>query len=53
MHHAVIMAGGSGTRMWPLSRKSHPKQLLRIFDGQSLLRRSYERLAALLPPQQI
>jgi mannose-1-phosphate guanylyltransferase len=53
MNHAVIMAGGSGTRMWPLSRIARPKQLLRIFDGQSLLRRSYERLAGLLPPEQI
>ncbi|MGQ9651526.1 MAG: mannose-1-phosphate guanylyltransferase [Phycisphaerae bacterium] len=53
MHHAVIMAGGSGTRLWPLSRRSHPKQLLRIFEGKSLLRRSYERLRALLPAEQI
>ncbi len=53
MYHAVIMAGGSGTRLWPLSRRSHPKQLLRIFEGKSLLRRSFERLAGLLPPEQI
>src|SRR5207244_1078057 len=39
--------------LWPLSRRSRPKQLLHIFDGQSLLRRSYERLAGVLPPQQI
>src|SRR5512134_780785 len=53
MHHAVIMAGGSGTRLWPLSRRSHPKQLLRIFEGKSLLRRSFERLRGMLPPEQI
>ena len=53
MHHAVIMAGGSGTRLWPLSRRRHPKQLLRIFEGKSLLRRSFERLRALLPAEQI
>jgi len=53
MHHAVIMAGGSGTRLWPLSRRRHPKQLLRIFEGKSLLRRSFERLCGLLPPEQI
>lgn len=53
MRHAVIMAGGFGTRLWPLSRHKHPKQLLRIFEGKSLLRRSFDRLAALLDPSQI
>ena len=53
MRHAVIMAGGAGVRLWPLSRKNHPKQLLRLFAGASLLRRSYERLAGLLSPEQI
>ncbi len=53
MRHAVIMAGGAGVRLWPLSRKQRPKQLLRLFDGTSLLRQSYERVAALLPPEQI
>ena len=53
MRHAVIMAGGSGTRLWPLSRRRRPKQLLRLFGGKSLLRHSYERLAALLPSDSI
>jgi len=53
MRHAVIMAGGVGVRLWPLSRKRSPKQLLKIFEGKSLLRRSYERVATLLPPEQI
>ncbi|NLX12106.1 MAG: NTP transferase domain-containing protein [Phycisphaerales bacterium] len=53
MRHAVIMAGGSGTRLWPLSRRKHPKQLLRVFEGKSLLRRSMERLLGLLAPGQI
>ncbi len=53
MRHAVIMAGGAGIRLWPLSRKARPKQLLRLFDGRSLLRRSYDRVAALLPPEAI
>ncbi|MBU0717696.1 MAG: mannose-1-phosphate guanylyltransferase [Planctomycetes bacterium] len=53
MRHAVIMAGGVGVRLWPLSRKQHPKQLLRLFKGTSLLRQSYERVATLLDPGQI
>ncbi len=53
MHHAVIMAGGSGTRLWPLSSPQRPKQLLRLFAGKSLLRLSYERLAGLLPAERI
>lgn len=51
--YAVIMAGGAGTRLWPLSRRDRPKQLMRLFDGKSLLRLSYERVARLLPPSQI
>lgn len=47
------MAGGAGTRLWPLSRKARPKQLLRLFGGKSLLRGAFERLAALLDPSEI
>ncbi|MFQ5461288.1 MAG: mannose-1-phosphate guanylyltransferase [Phycisphaerae bacterium] len=53
MRHAVIMAGGAGVRLWPLSRRKRPKQLLKLFQGGSLLRQSYERVAELLPPEQI
>lgn len=53
MRHAVIMAGGVGMRLWPLSRKDRPKQILRLFAGTSLLRQSYDRVAALLKPEQI
>ncbi len=53
MRYVVIMAGGSGTRLWPLSRKGRPKQLLEIFGGKSLLRLAYERLEGLLPTEQI
>ena len=35
--HPVILAGGSGTRLWPLSRKSYPKQFSPLFGAQSLL----------------
>lgn len=47
------MAGGSGTRLWPLSRKGTPKQLLRIIDGQSLLRLSFERALHLVPAERV
>ena len=53
MRHAVIMAGGAGVRLWPLSRKNRPKQTLKLFDGKSLIRHSYERVASHLPPEQI
>jgi mannose-1-phosphate guanylyltransferase len=53
MRHAVIMAGGAGLRLWPLSRHDRPKQLLRLFGGSSLLRTSFERVAGLLDPAQI
>lgn len=48
MRHVVIMAGGSGTRLWPLSRKGEPKQLLDLVDGRSLLRLAYERVAGMV-----
>lgn len=51
MRHAVIMAGGAGTRLWPLSRKMRPKQLLRLFNGKSLLQISRERLRNLFKPE--
>lgn len=53
MRHAVIMAGGSGTRLWPLSRRMRPKQLMRLFDGKSLLWHARERLRGLFEPSSI
>ncbi len=53
MRHAVIMAGGKGTRLWPLSRQNRPKQLLRLFEGKSLLQHAFERLRNLFAPDQI
>ncbi|MBN1975630.1 MAG: mannose-1-phosphate guanylyltransferase [Sedimentisphaerales bacterium] len=44
MDYAVIMAGGSGKRLWPLSREKRPKQVLKLLDGETLLRRCFERL---------
>lgn len=48
MRHALIMAGGAGTRLWPLSRRERPKQFLRLFGGKSLLRLAFERVAGLM-----
>ncbi len=45
MNYAVIMAGGTGKRLWPLSRQKRPKQVLKLLDGQTLLGRCFERLA--------
>lgn len=53
MRHAVIMAGGAGTRLWPLSRQQRPKQLLRLFDGASLLQIARRRLEGLFEPGNI
>lgn len=51
--HAVIMAGGAGTRFWPRSRTRRPKQLLAIAGARSMIRSTYERLLPLVPPERI
>ena len=53
MRHAVILAGGSGVRFWPVSRKNRPKQFLPLGGERSLLRETFERLAPLVPPERI
>lgn len=47
--YVVILAGGSGTRFWPLSRKKTPKQLMSVFGGRSMLQRTVERVLPLNP----
>lgn len=47
--YVVILAGGSGTRFWPLSRKKSPKQLISILGGRSMLQRTIERVLPLAP----
>ena len=51
--YALIMAGGGGTRLWPMSRNETPKQLLPLIEEQSMFRVSVERLAPLFPPDRI
>src|SRR5437660_5174501 len=51
MLHAVIMAGGSGTRFWPLSRTARPKQLLDLTGGRTMIQATVDRLAGLVPPE--
>lgn len=51
--HAVIMAGGKGTRFWPLSRNRLPKQFLTILGKKSLLSHTIRRLGSLVPRSQL
>ncbi len=49
MFHAVIMAGGSGTRFWPASRATFPKQFLRLGGSRTLIQSTVDRIAGLIP----
>ncbi|MEX1248057.1 MAG: mannose-1-phosphate guanylyltransferase [Anaerolineales bacterium] len=52
-YYAVIMAGGGGTRLWPLSRQSRPKQMLQLIDDLTLFQMAVRRLETLFPPERI
>jgi mannose-1-phosphate guanylyltransferase len=51
--YAVILAGGGGTRLWPLSRQRQPKHLLHLHDEQTLLAQTYARVKPLIPPDRL
>jgi len=52
-HYALILAGGSGTRFWPLSRDARPKQLLDLFGDGTLLEQTIRRLDGIVPMENI
>jgi len=49
MLHAIVMAGGTGTRFWPASRNDAPKQLLKLVGGATMLRQTLDRLGDVAP----
>ncbi len=51
--YAVIMAGGGGTRLWPISRKETPKQLLPLLGKETLFQSTVSRLEQIFPPERI
>jgi len=53
MDYAVVMAGGTGKRLWPLSREKRPKQVLKLLQGQTLLRCCFERLSPIFDRRNI
>ena len=49
-NYAIIMAGGIGSRFWPMSRSTHPKQFLDILGtGETLIQQTYRRLSKVSP----
>jgi len=51
--YAVIMAGGSGTRFWPLSRQLYPKQLLKIVGNETMIQQTMRRVLRCTPPDRV
>lgn len=51
--YAVILAGGSGTRLWPRSRAHHPKQFLDLVGERTMIQQTVDRLLPVLPPERI
>lgn len=51
--YAVIMAGGEGSRLWPLSRRERPKQMVQLASDQSLFQMAVDRISPIIPPERI
>ncbi|MDP1884194.1 MAG: mannose-1-phosphate guanylyltransferase/mannose-6-phosphate isomerase [Candidatus Moranbacteria bacterium] len=51
--YSVILCGGSGTRLWPLSRKSFPKQFLNLYSDKSLIQETFLRMQKIMPAENI
>jgi len=51
--YAVIMAGGGGERLWPVSTPKRPKQFVDVFGGKPLIRHAFDRLRGLIPPERV
>ena len=49
----VILSGGIGSRLWPLSREAHPKPFIKLGDGESLLQKTYKRAAIVSTSEEI
>jgi mannose-1-phosphate guanylyltransferase len=53
MYFAVILAGGSGTRLWPLSRRNQPKQALKLVGERTMFQYAVDRIRTIFPPERI
>jgi mannose-1-phosphate guanylyltransferase/mannose-6-phosphate isomerase len=52
VNYALILSGGSGTRLWPLSRRARPKHLISLFGDTALFDQTLDRLDGMIPPEQ-
>ena len=53
MLYAVIVAGGQGTRLWPVSRRDNPKQIRPFIGGRTMLQKTYDRVGRIVPTENI